>query len=300
MAESESISAGTEGTTSRWITPIWSSVRTRCAQVRERSSRRTSSSVWGTVSSIPRARSVRPHKFDEIAGASGYLCIFADPRAEDFPIIARQLAALEGVNGVRAVFFPQSVVREDLEFVHERLGALAWHVPYMYPRLSEDYTLSLLGEIPERPRALLVSPEGRVLHEAEVGTAAELSELRQAVEGVSTPTIGRAAELVGLRRPVGAHDALRPRRPCRPPRTSRARRRLPRRAARSGAVDRDPTHQDEDGKRCRVRNVPTLADRDASWPGPPLPRPSGPTLVRDENEHGTFGWEMRGDSVTAV
>jgi hypothetical protein len=54
----------------------------------------------------------------------------------------------------------------------------------MYPRLSEDYTLSLLGEIPERPRALLVSPEGRVLHEAALGTAAELSELRQAIESV--------------------------------------------------------------------------------------------------------------------
>jgi hypothetical protein len=132
-------------------------------------------------------RPLRPYSLDEIAGARRYLCIFADPRAEDFPSIARQLAALEGVNGVRIVFFPQSLVREeDLEFVHERLETLSWHVAFMYPRLSGNYTLSLLGELPERPAALLVSPEGRVLHRAEIGTAAELSELRQAVERVAS------------------------------------------------------------------------------------------------------------------
>jgi hypothetical protein len=133
---------------------------------------------------------MRPYKLGEIAGASGYLCIFADPRAEDFPILSRQLAALEGVNGVRTVFFPQ--VPEDLEFVHERLGTLSWHVAYMYPRLSGNYALSLLGEIPERPRAQLVSPEGRLLYEAEVGAAAGLSELRQAVESVQPPAASLA------------------------------------------------------------------------------------------------------------
>jgi hypothetical protein len=143
-------------------------------------------------------RQLHPYLLDEIAGASGYLCVFADPRAEDFPILAQQLAALEGVNGVRAVFFPQSVEREDLELVHERLGTLSWHVPYMYPQLSANYTLSLLGEIPERPRALLVSPEGRALYEAEVGTAADLSELRQAVESVQPAAAQpRAVERAG-------------------------------------------------------------------------------------------------------
>jgi hypothetical protein len=128
---------------------------------------------------------MRPYKLVEIADASGFLCVFADPRAEDFPNLAQQLAALEGVNGVRTVFFPQ--VPEDLESLHERLGTLPWHVAYMYPRLSRNYTLSLLGEIPERPHALLVSPEGRVLHRAEVGTAAGLDELREAVESVPPP-----------------------------------------------------------------------------------------------------------------
>ncbi len=131
--------------------------------------------------------SIRPSSIEQIAGASGYLCIFADPRAEEFPVLAEQLAALDGVNGVRTVFFPQSVAREDLEFVHERLGTRSWRVPFMYPQLSGNYTLSLLGEIPERPRAQLISPEGRVLHEAEIGTTAGVSELRQAVENVHPP-----------------------------------------------------------------------------------------------------------------
>jgi hypothetical protein len=153
------------------------------------------------------SQQVRAYVFDEIAGASGYLCVFADPRAEDFPTLAAQLAALEGVNGVRTVFFPQSVVREDLEFVRDKLGKLSWHPPYMYPHLSRDYTLSLLGEIPERPRVQLVSPEGRVLYEAEVGTAAGLSELRRAVEGVPPPAaraVERADRQVGERKPPGS------------------------------------------------------------------------------------------------
>jgi hypothetical protein len=136
----------------------------------------------------PSSPQVRPHLFDEIARASGFLCIFADPRAKDFPLLAEQLAVLDGVHGVRTVLFPQSVVREDLEFVRERLQTLSWHAAFMYPQLSENYTLSLLGEIPERPRALLVSPEGRVLHGAEIGTAASLSALRQAVERVQPPS----------------------------------------------------------------------------------------------------------------
>jgi hypothetical protein len=149
---------------------------------------------------------MRPHTIDELAGASGYLCIFADPRAEDFPTLAKQLAAFEGVNGVRTVFFPQSTAREDLGFVYERLRTLSWHAAFMYPELSRNYTLSLLGEIPERPRSQLVSPEGRVLYEAEVGTAAGLSELRQAVESVQPP----AAKPKGVERADGEDGELKP------------------------------------------------------------------------------------------
>ena len=151
------------------------------------------------------SRPMRPYKLDEIAGASGYLCIFADPRAEDFPNLSRQLAPLDGVNGVRTVFFPQSVVREDLEFVHERLGTVSWRVAYMYPQLSGNYALSLLGEIPERPRAQLISPEGRILYEAEVGTAAGLSQLSQAVESVQPPAskeVERAHRRGGEQKPA--------------------------------------------------------------------------------------------------
>lgn len=128
------------------------------------------------------SQELRAHKTGEIAGARAYLCIFADPRAEDFPVFAREIAALEGINGVRTVFFPQSVTREDLGFVHQLLGKLFWQVPFMYPRMSESYTLSLIDEIPERPQALLVSPEGRLIHRADLGLPSSFDELRQAVE----------------------------------------------------------------------------------------------------------------------
>jgi hypothetical protein len=138
---------------------------------------------------------LHPHKTHEIAGASAYLCIFADPRGEDFPSLARELAALDGENGVRTLFFPQSVGREDLDFVHERLGMLGWTPPFMYPRLSEGYTRSLLREPPgRRPRALLVSPEGRALYEAEVGRSEDLSGLRRAIERVSFPAIAAGSK----------------------------------------------------------------------------------------------------------
>ena len=126
---------------------------------------------------------IRPHKLDEIAGARGYLCVFADAHAEGFPALAKQLAALDGVNGVRTVFFPLSAEQDDDRYVHERLGAVSWPVPYMYPRLSADYTLSLLGELPKRPRVQLISPEGRVLYQGDVEATAGVSDLRRAVDG---------------------------------------------------------------------------------------------------------------------
>lgn len=133
------------------------------------------------------SRPMRPHRFSEIAGASGYLCIFADPRAETFPELARALPALDGLNGVRTLFFPQSVSADDEEFVHDRLDALSWRVPYLYPRLSASYTASLLDEEPDRPRALLLSPEGRVLHEASLEAVAEFGALREAIRRLPAP-----------------------------------------------------------------------------------------------------------------
>jgi hypothetical protein len=150
---------------------------------------------------------MRPTTIDGFAGASGYLSIFADPRAEDFPILAKQLAALEGVNGVRTVFFPQSMAQKDLEFIFERLKTLSWQVAFMYPHLSGNYTLSLLGEIPERPRAQLVSPDGRKIYEAELAATAGLPELRKAVESVQPPAskaVRRADGQVDERKPPGS------------------------------------------------------------------------------------------------
>ena len=58
-------------------------------RVHERSSRTNFVLRVGNSLVDSSSQPMRPHTLDEIAGASGYLCIFADPRAEDFPTLAR-------------------------------------------------------------------------------------------------------------------------------------------------------------------------------------------------------------------
>ncbi len=123
----------------------------------------------------------RPVDLRELLEAEAFLCIFADPRGRDFAVFAKQLAAFEGENGVRTVFFPQSVVREDTEFLRERLGALFWPVPFAYPRAAPSYTRQLLGELPEAPYALLVSPHGKVLYRSALTEAQAMARLGEAV-----------------------------------------------------------------------------------------------------------------------
>ena len=123
----------------------------------------------------------RPVDLRELLEAEAFLCIFADPRGRDFAVFAKQLAAFEGENGVRTVFFPQSVAREDTEYLRERMGALFWQVPFTYPRAAPSYTRQLLGELPEGPYALLVSPHGKVLYRSALTEAQAMARLGEAV-----------------------------------------------------------------------------------------------------------------------
>jgi hypothetical protein len=123
-----------------------------------------------------------PMKSTEIARARVFLCIFADPMDEDFPTLARDLASLADVDGLGVVLFPQSGASEDLQKIKELLRASDWEVPFGYPRLSENYTLSLLGERPRGPYALVLTPEGRVLYRSELGKIDALAEIRGSLE----------------------------------------------------------------------------------------------------------------------
>lgn len=102
-----------------------------------------------------------------IAANREFLCVFADPRAEDFPELARALAPLRGRDGVETILFPQGQ-RPDVE-VYARLRSLGWTVPFVHDHLSEAYTRSLVAEGTPTPSVLLVTDEGRVLLQRRTG-----------------------------------------------------------------------------------------------------------------------------------
>jgi hypothetical protein len=94
----------------------------------------------------------------------GFLCVFADPSAADFPEIAAALAPLYERHGVSTILFPQGEHPDPA--LREKLRALEWTVPFVYDHLSESYTRSLLDEGTKPPRIVLVSNEGRILYES--------------------------------------------------------------------------------------------------------------------------------------
>jgi hypothetical protein len=111
-------------------------------------------------SEAPQLRPLRPR---DVVGASGYLCVFADPDDERFAELAAALAPLDERHGVKTVLFPQGS-RTDPE-VRERLRALGWTVPFVYDRLSEPYTRTLRDEDAPLPALMLQTPDGRVVFE---------------------------------------------------------------------------------------------------------------------------------------
>lgn len=136
----------------------------------------------GTRLVDPRTDEGVPMKSSEIARARVFLCIFADPLDDEFPALARELASLGDVEGLGFVLFPQTGDSEDLQAIKDRLRASDWEVPFGYPRLSENQTLSLLGEVPTGPYALIVTPEGRVLYRSNLAKLDALAEMRGSLE----------------------------------------------------------------------------------------------------------------------
>jgi hypothetical protein len=94
-------------------------------------------------------------------GHRGFLCVFADPSAADFPELASALAPLRDRLGVLTALFPQGEI-PDL-FVLERLRSVGWEVAFSYDYLSEPYTRSLLPDGLAPPAVMLHTAEGRVL-----------------------------------------------------------------------------------------------------------------------------------------
>lgn len=86
--------------------------------------------------------------------------------------------SLEEVDGLRFVFYPQSADGDDLQAIQDRLRAIDWKVPFSFRLLNDNYTRALLGAKPDVPMALLLTPEGRVLHRAELGARGAISAFR--------------------------------------------------------------------------------------------------------------------------
>jgi hypothetical protein len=121
-----------------------------------------------------------PVSLVRVAGDRVFLCVFADPRADDFPALTRELAPLRERRGVATILFPQGE-RPDAE-VHERLRSLGWTVPFVHDHLSESYTRSLLTDGAPSPVVMLQTDEGRVLLQRGVGPKL-VPELERAIDG---------------------------------------------------------------------------------------------------------------------
>lgn len=113
---------------------------------------------------------LQPLRLEETLRRSGFLCVFADPRAEGFDALAAALAPLRERHGVMTILFAQGT-HSDPE-LREKLRALEWPVPFLPDFLSEPYTRTLLVEGTPMPHVLLQTAEGRVLFQDQWGADA--------------------------------------------------------------------------------------------------------------------------------
>jgi|JI10StandDraft_1071094.scaffolds.fasta_scaffold176724_2 hypothetical protein len=135
---------------------------------------------FGTQFLHPSTLELVPFPTPELAKSDRFLCLFADPRGPEFAQLAQALAGLADVRGLQPLFFPLGLKQDELQSVRDRLQAVGWPVPFAYPEAAERHAESLLGEIPARPTALLVTGEGRLLDLTPLDDPAAVETLRSA------------------------------------------------------------------------------------------------------------------------
>lgn len=104
-----------------------------------------------------------PYPSAELAKYDRFLCVFADPQDARFAMQMKDLAELRDEPRLQILFFPLGMKRGGMEAVKERLRAVSLPVPFAYPEAAEVHARSLLGSVPDRPTAILISAEGRLL-----------------------------------------------------------------------------------------------------------------------------------------
>lgn len=147
---------------------------------------------FGTQFLDPTTREQAPYPTVELAKSRLFLCLFVSPSDPGFASLFERLTALPGAPRLQMLLFPLGLGLEQIEVVKPALQAAGLLVPFAYPAAAERHAQSLLGRIPAGPHGLLISPEGRVVLEVDLGATAlpaALEALRGAIgDGPAGPT----------------------------------------------------------------------------------------------------------------
>lgn len=122
----------------------------------------------------------RPFPYLEAVAYERFLLVFANVTDADFPKLVESLRPVAERDDLLTLVFPQGRVSDS--DVRERLRAASWHVPFLYDHLSEGYTTTLLEAGTRPPAVMLVSDEGRLIHQGSWSPRSR-AELLSALEG---------------------------------------------------------------------------------------------------------------------
>lgn len=113
------------------------------------------------------------------AGSRGFLCLFADPTGARFAELAGPLRAAAGQRDLVTVLFPPEPLGDAA--LRARLMELEWPVAFVRGPLSRAYARAYLPDGASWPYAMLLSPQGRVHFQGDLGPEA-LADLRSSLE----------------------------------------------------------------------------------------------------------------------
>lgn len=136
---------------------------------------------FGTQFLHPTSEELGPFPTPLLAKSTRFLCVFARPSELTFPTLASWLSPLQDVPGLQMLFFPLDMPRDSAQEVKTSLENLDWPVPFAYPQAAEVHAQKLLGAVPTRPMALLITGEGRMLLEVPIERGEVVDQIREAL-----------------------------------------------------------------------------------------------------------------------
>jgi hypothetical protein len=113
------------------------------------------------------------------ASHRGFLCLFVDPASERLAEVAAPLRAALEQREVLPVLFPADPLSDAA--LRARLLELEWPIAFVRGPLSRPYAGAFLPNGATWPHAMLLSPQGRVHFQGDLGPEA-LADLRSSLE----------------------------------------------------------------------------------------------------------------------